>query len=110
MSAANNEDIDWELFDAVEVHPCLALDRENQVLTVEECQSIGIASLEPTDDLDHPDIHCWSVFLHFNPEMSENRGIYCIADSPTRGMATSLAQLIESTHFPRPTPAARMKP
>lgn len=110
MSAANNEDIDWKLFDAVEVHPCFALNRDNQVLTAEECQSIGIASLEPTDEYDHPDIHCWSVFLHFNPEMSENRGIYCIADSPTRGMANSLAQLIEDTHFPRSTPAAQMKP
>ncbi len=62
---------DLSVFDAVEVGKCVEIGDSHDVVRIEENEEL-------TDDVVGEPF--WSVYLHYDPEKSESRGVESICD------------------------------
>lgn len=67
----NESVLDLSMFDGVEVGKCVEIGDGHDVVRIEEDEDL-------TDDVVGEPF--WSVYLHYDPEKSESRGVEAICD------------------------------
>jgi hypothetical protein len=89
-----DEPVDLTPYDAVEVHAI-------SIYTLEDKFGVEVGcDVETIDEKligSNPHaVYAWSVYLHYNPALSNNRGLNCVADCPTKADAYQYADALEA--------------